>query len=65
MQDFPQAAAREEQQPDRRRREGTDLMPIAERFAVAGALRDSLGTAVDGATGLQSVVPLVCRPFAR
>jgi hypothetical protein len=32
MQDFPQAAAREEQQPDRRGREGTDLSEAVLRF---------------------------------
>ena len=37
---------------------------IAERLAAAGVLRHSVGTPVDGATGLQSSVPLVRGAFA-
>ena len=37
---------------------------IAERIAAAGVLRHSVGTPIDGATGLQSFVPLVRGAFA-
>src|SRR5713101_1098873 len=37
---------------------------VAERIAAAGVLRHSVGTPVDGTTGLQSFVPLVRGAFA-
>ena len=49
------------------RKRRTPLDPsgaIAERIAAAGVLRHSVGTPVDGATGLQSSVPLVRGAFA-